>query len=100
MEYYHVNVAKLFILFTRIFGALTGPKILAGTAPIKVGSARLVLVDLVACFQFLSAAVSQQRLYKFVSEKHNSISVDMAKIDGHISFGVIFTSVDVFFRIF
>ena len=49
---------------TRIFGALTGPKILAGTAPIKVGSARLVLVDLVACFEFLSAAVMQQRLYQ------------------------------------
>ena len=50
--------------YTRIFGALTGPKILAGTAPIKVGSARLVLVDLVACFEFLSAAVTQQRLYQ------------------------------------
>ena len=67
------------IFITRIFGALTGPKILAWTAPIKVGSAHLVLVDLVACFQFLSAAVSQQRLYKFVSEKHNSISVDEHK---------------------
>ena len=71
-----VNGIAAIFLITRIFGALTGPKILAGTSLIKVGSARLVLVDLVACFQFLSAAVSQQRLYKFVSEKHNSISVD------------------------
>ena len=54
---------------TRIFGALTGPKILAGTAPIKVGSARLVLVDLVACFEFLSAAVTQQRLYQICDGK-------------------------------
>ena len=44
---------------TRIFGALTGLKILAGTAPIKVGSARLVLVDLVACFELVSATVTQ-----------------------------------------
>ena len=65
---YHVfdvnNPFHLLFLHTRICGALTGPKILAGTAPIKVGSARLVLVDLVACFEFLSAAVMQQRLYQ------------------------------------
>ena len=51
---YRLSFQQIFVL-TRIFGALTGPKILAGTAPIKVGSARLVLVDLVACFEFLSA---------------------------------------------
>ena len=50
--------------YTRIFGALTGPKILAGTAPIKVGSARLVLVVLVACFEFLSGIVTHQRCAK------------------------------------
>ena len=68
VRYILIRQSNLFlpypISFTRIFGALTGPKILAGTAPIKVGSARLVLVDLVACFEFLSAAVTQQRLYQ------------------------------------
>ena len=64
-----VPVGKIMIYITRIFEALTGPKILAGTAPIKVGSARLVLVDLVACFEFLSAAVTQQRLYQICDGK-------------------------------
>ena len=74
--YIEVTLWKQKYKYTRIFWALTGPKILAGTAPIKVGSARLVLVDLVACFEFLSAAASQQRLYKNLTEKHNSISLD------------------------
>ena len=59
----------LYILITRIFVALTDPKILAGTTPIKVGSARLVLVVLVACFEFLSATVTHQRLYQICNGK-------------------------------
>ena len=49
--------ALVFILNTRICGALTGPKILAGTAPIKAGSARLVLVDLVAMFRVVQVSI-------------------------------------------
>ena len=60
---------KFTFYYTRIFGALTGPKILAGTAPIKVGSARLVLVVLVACFEFLSGIVTHQRLYQICKGK-------------------------------
>ena len=54
---------------TRILGAIMGPKNLAGTTPIKVGSVRLVLVDLVACFEFVSATVTQQRLYQICDGK-------------------------------
>ena len=51
-----------------------GPKNLAGTTPIKVGSVRLVLVDLVACFEFYLLQLHNNDFTKFVTEKHNSIT--------------------------
>jgi len=61
---------------TKIFSALTGPKILAGTALIKAGSARLVL-DLVAMFRgFYLLQLRNNDFTKNVTEKRNSISLD------------------------